>query len=184
MIKLAIVLGVGVTVLATAFAQANANEITGVAPTQKPVQMQISDNKIPVNPPKTTPVTEDISPKVGDNEGEGVSSKLTPVENQNVATNKKVSTPVVAQASGPVTENVQQTSLPTGTCVGNEADGGGDACEFNPNGALSKDPTPSDPERPYFDLWGNEFTYDGQLMHISTECVDPISNEPNPYCSQ
>ena len=44
-----------------------------------------------------------------------------------------------------------------------------------------------DPNRPYFDGFGNEFDYLGNLMQYSSECVDPISgqiNPENPSCSQ
>lgn len=61
-------------------------------------------------------------------------------------------------------------------------------CESNPNqGSITKDPTPPDPNRPYYDLWGNEFDYQGNLIQASTECIDPISgavNTYNPSCQQ
>lgn len=46
-----------------------------------------------------------------------------------------------------------------------------------------KDPTPPDPNRPYYDGWGNEFSYDGTLMHANCPNVpDPITGKDNPYC--
>lgn len=40
-----------------------------------------------------------------------------------------------------------------------------------------------DPNRPYFDMWGNKFDYMGNLIYIGNcPYIDPISNEPNPYC--
>lgn len=41
----------------------------------------------------------------------------------------------------------------------------------------------TDPDRPYFDMWGNQFAYDGTLLHVATcPYTDPISHQPNPYC--
>lgn len=51
-------------------------------------------------------------------------------------------------------------------CVGNP-DG---QCEFNPNGGLDKNPTPPDPNRPYFDACGNEYDYQGNLIAQGTGC--------------
>lgn len=65
------------------------------------------------------------------------------------------------------------------TCAGNP----NGVCEFNPHGALVKDPTPPNPNRPYFDAWGNQFTYNGKLIDTG-QCpyTDPINGQPNPYC--
>lgn len=42
----------------------------------------------------------------------------------------------------------------------------------------------TDPKRPYFDQWGNEFDYMGNLMQIGNcAVVQPPINGPNPYCS-
>lgn len=50
--------------------------------------------------------------------------------------------------------------------------------------ANQKDPTPPDPNRPYYDLWGNQFSYDGKLLHAACPNVpDPISGKGNPYCA-
>lgn len=34
---------------------------------------------------------------------------------------------------------------------------------------------------PYYDLWGNEFSYQGKLIKASSEQKDPVSGKPNPY---
>lgn len=52
------------------------------------------------------------------------------------------------------------------SCVGNE-DGN---CEFNPNGALDKNPTPPNPNRPSFDECGNEYDYQGNLISKGSGC--------------
>lgn len=47
----------------------------------------------------------------------------------------------------------------------------------------TKYPINMDPNRPYFDMWGNRFDYMGNLLTVSKTCrTDPISNQPNPYC--
>lgn len=53
--------------------------------------------------------------------------------------------------------------------------------------AQTSDKDPSNdlpnPDQPYYDLWGNEFAFDGTLMRVSTcPYSDPISGKPNPYC--
>lgn len=39
----------------------------------------------------------------------------------------------------------------------------------------------TDPNRPYYDMWGNEFDYMGNLIKAAPCTVDPISKKPNPY---
>lgn len=41
------------------------------------------------------------------------------------------------------------------------------------------------PQRPYFDIWGDKFDYKGSLIEVG-DCPysDPISHLPNPYCQQ
>ncbi len=40
------------------------------------------------------------------------------------------------------------------------------------------------PNRNQFDLWGNEFDYQGNLLTVGTcPYTDPISGKPNPYCA-
>ncbi len=51
------------------------------------------------------------------------------------------------------------------------------------NYATSKSTEPPDPNRPTYDVWGNKFTYNGKLLKVSAECVDPISHKHNPYCN-
>lgn len=41
-------------------------------------------------------------------------------------------------------------------------------------------PNLPDPNRPYFDLWGNEFTYNGTLLKAAPCVTDPISGQQNP----
>lgn len=46
-----------------------------------------------------------------------------------------------------------------------------------------KDQTPPNPNRPQYDLWGNEWTATGQLMRASCpNKPDPISHRDNPQC--
>lgn len=53
----------------------------------------------------------------------------------------------------------------------------------NVSQASDKDPTPPNPNRPYFDMWGNKFTYDGQLITAACPNVpDPITHQDNPKC--
>ena len=63
--------------------------------------------------------------------------------------------------------------------------GGKDACDPNALPAdyeeCQKDTTPPDPNRPYFDGWGNEFDYMGNLIKAAPCTTDPISKVPNPY---
>jgi len=58
-------------------------------------------------------------------------------------------------------------------------------CESNPNqGTLDKDcasTSCTDPDANYYDLWGNEFDYQGNLIQYSSECVDPVSGAVNTY---
>lgn len=44
-----------------------------------------------------------------------------------------------------------------------------------------KDTTPPNPNRPSFDVWGNEFDYMGNLINAAPCTTDPISKQPNPY---
>lgn len=39
----------------------------------------------------------------------------------------------------------------------------------------------TDPNRPYYDMWGNEFDYMGNLIKAAPCTTDPISKQPNPY---
>jgi hypothetical protein len=57
-------------------------------------------------------------------------------------------------------------------------------CESNPNQShTQKDQTPPDPNRPSYDLWGNEWTATGTLIHATCPNVkDPISGKDNPEC--
>ncbi|TAL08202.1 MAG: hypothetical protein EPO02_13525 [Nitrospirae bacterium] len=49
--------------------------------------------------------------------------------------------------------------------------------------ALSeKDPTPPDPNRPYYDIYSNKFSFDGKLLHANCPDTDPITHQNNPYC--
>lgn len=41
----------------------------------------------------------------------------------------------------------------------------------------------SDPKRPYFDGYGNQFDYQGNLLHANCPYTDPISHKDNPYCA-
>ena len=42
-----------------------------------------------------------------------------------------------------------------------------------------------DPNRPYYDQWGNEFDYMGNLIQVGNCTIQqPPINGPNPYCSQ
>lgn len=48
-----------------------------------------------------------------------------------------------------------------------------------------KDIIQSDPYRPSFDIWGNEWSYDGKLIHAACPNVpDPISGKDNPECKK
>lgn len=86
---------------------------------------------------------------------------------------KTGSTSVNAQASGLVSQNVQKTSPPVDPCAANP---NGDKCCAETNSC-------TDPNRPYYDGWGNEFAYDGTLMHAACPNVpDPISGKNNSYC--
>jgi hypothetical protein len=49
--------------------------------------------------------------------------------------------------------------------------------------ASQKDPTPSDPNRNYYDQWGNEFTYNGMLIQTSCPTDPNTPSGPNPYCT-
>jgi len=40
----------------------------------------------------------------------------------------------------------------------------------------TKDPTPPNPLRPYYDIWGNEFDYTGNLLHAT------CPSDSNPLC--
>lgn len=43
----------------------------------------------------------------------------------------------------------------------------------------------TDPNRPYFDQWGNEFDYMGSLIQVGNCTIQqPPINGPNPYCNQ
>lgn len=49
--------------------------------------------------------------------------------------------------------------------------------------ASDKELIQSDPYRPSFDMWGNQWSYDGKLMHAACPNVpDPISHKDNPEC--
>ena len=39
----------------------------------------------------------------------------------------------------------------------------------------------TNPNANYFDVYGNEFNYKGQLIHAA--CADGYGNSPNPYCN-
>lgn len=40
-----------------------------------------------------------------------------------------------------------------------------------------------DPYRPSYDLWGNQWSYDGKLLHaVCPNVPDPISGKDNPEC--
>ena len=46
-----------------------------------------------------------------------------------------------------------------------------------------KDPTPPDPNRPYYDQWGNKFQWDGVLLDAACPNVpDTTSGQDNPKC--
>lgn len=65
-----------------------------------------------------------------------------------------------------------------GVCLG-YPDGVCESCTIGQcNG---KDITPPDPNRPYFDGWGNEFSYNGSLIKAAPCTTDPINHQPNPY---
>lgn len=46
----------------------------------------------------------------------------------------------------------------------------------------NKWPQAPDPNRPYFDLWGNRFDYNGNLLNVSETCYPDNQAGPNPYC--
>jgi hypothetical protein len=54
-------------------------------------------------------------------------------------------------------------------------------CESNPNQGSDDKEQVADPNGPTYDLWGNEFTDTGTLIQASTEQVDPVSGQVNPY---
>lgn len=49
--------------------------------------------------------------------------------------------------------------------------------------ANEKDPAPPNPYRPSFDMWGNQWSYDGKLLHaVCPNVPDPITGKDNPEC--
>ncbi len=49
--------------------------------------------------------------------------------------------------------------------------------------ASEKEIIQSDPYRPTFDTWGNQWSYDGKLINAQCPNVpDPISHKDNPQC--
>lgn len=55
--------------------------------------------------------------------------------------------------------------------------------QANAAGTSEKDPTPPDPNRPYYDQWGNKYQYDGVLLDAACPNVpDSTSGQDNPKC--
>jgi hypothetical protein len=49
--------------------------------------------------------------------------------------------------------------------------------------AAEKDPSPPNPDRPYYDGFGNQFKFDGTLMHATCPNVpDSVTGQNNPEC--
>jgi hypothetical protein len=162
-----------VTIAASLVSLSNTNKLAPVTLTSSKPDIQISDNK------PTKPVTHPSKPAPTPTY-KASSATVTPAV---PAPKPVVKSTIPAK---PVTSTSHNTS---GTCVGNT---GNDVCEFNPNGALDKDaPVTStnkcyenctDPNRPQYDLWGNEWSATGTLLKIGSCEPDPISGKPNPYC--
>jgi hypothetical protein len=122
-----------------------------------------------------------------------VNTSVAPTE---VSTNKQQSTPAPTTNSTPApVQTAPQSCAPNATsqdpcklgqCFGYPY-GVCESCQ-TPNSCTGKDPNDeTDPNANYYDLWGNEFTYNGTLIQYSSECADPISgaiNTYNPSCTQ
>lgn len=111
-----------------------------------------------VQPPKSAQPTTPSAPQASITSG-------APVKNQ---------APVMHTASQPIA----QTPAPKQPPVGNS---GIQPCVSDPTKA--KDPCPPDPNRPYYDMWGNKFDYMGNLIWAACpNQPDPITGKDNPYC--
>lgn len=74
----------------------------------------------------------------------------------------------------PITDPTGQgqcAGYPNGIC---------ESCQ-TPNSCSGKDATPPNPDRNYFDGWGNEFTYNGTLISVGS-CDSNTPSGVNPYC--
>ena len=74
------------------------------------------------------------------------------------------------------TPHVVAAGATQGQCAG-YPDGICESCTLGQ--CTGKDATPPNPNRPYFDGYGNEFTYNGTLMSIGL-----CNGSGNPYCPQ
>lgn len=133
-------------------------------------------NPVKATTAKTTPVVTPVSvgtttPKTGTNTA---SAGTPPAQTGTTATASGTDTNCAPNATS-------QDPCKLGQCFGYPYG----VCESNPNqGTLDKDcasTSCTDPNANYYDLWGNEFTYDGTLIQASTEQTDPISGQVNPY---
>lgn len=116
-------------------------------------------------------------------------ASITPVVTAKAKTTAPVSTPAptTTTPAAPVTASSTSTDCaPTATvedpcklgqCFGYPYG----ICESNPNQGEDNKEQVADPNGPTYDLWGNEFTDTGTLIQASSEQVDPVSGEVNPY---
>ncbi len=134
--------------------------------------MPFTNSKTPLNPiPVNTPTTAIVQKPI--EQTSAVITALSSKDQTTITTSTpatKLSAPMTAISQDAVSQPVPSVSSANDTPQGTDS---GKEC-VNTNNCTN-------PNRPYFDLWGNEFDYMGNLISASTEAVDPISGQQNPY---
>lgn len=145
------------------------------AQTQQQSPQQPSKSKVVTAPIVTT----QPAPEASDSSFTGKSEVVTPQPTKAVAPVQNTKTVTPAAPAPDCSPNAtSQDPCKLGQCFGYPYG----VCESNPT-QTQKDQTPTDPNRPSYDLWGNEWTATGTLIHATCPNVkDPISGKDNPEC--